>query len=315
MGRTGTDNYEVCPVSRTWDLLRQSEPAGVHPELADVPVDTVQIPPSSRIEVHTDPRGACADRFRLLRLRLQERWNAEKLKKILITSPLPHDGKSTTALNLATALAARGKRPVLLIGADLHHATLIEQLAISDRRGLGECLEDGLNPLSVIRRIEPLGWYLLPAGSARTNPTELLQGGAMTELMEQLSPHFEWLLIDSPPVSPLADALALKQRADASLLVVRAGRTPIQAVEQAVTLLGPKHILGIVLNGIEGLQRTYAKYYGAYSGDSSLTNGDHSSAKGSESPHTGRDVNGSSLLSQHRSPNVSDSAISRKERS
>lgn len=256
-------------MSRTWDLLRQL--GADRPELDAVPVETVHIPGMSRIEFYTDPRGAFADRFRLLRLRLQERWNAEKLKTVLITSPLPHDGKSTIALNLATALAERGKRPVLLIGADLHHATLTEQLGIPLRAGLGECLEEGLNPLTVIRRLEPLGWYLLSAGRVQGNPTELLQSEAMTNLMQQLSVSFDWVLIDSPPVSPLADAIALKQRTHASLLVVRAGYTPTQAVEHAVDVLGPKHILGIVLNGMEGLHRTYAKYYGAYSGSSAMS--------------------------------------------
>jgi capsular exopolysaccharide synthesis family protein len=260
---------EVTGVSRIWDLLRQNDLGGTDPALDTVPVDSVLIPTSTRLEVHSNPRGPCADRFRFLRLRLQERWNPEKLKTLLITSALPHDGKSTVSLNLATALAEHGKRPVLLIGADLHRGTLTEQLGLPYRPGLGECLEHGRQPLSLIRRLQPLGWYLLPAGKTRLNPTELLQGGAISELLKDLSPHFEWILIDSPPVSPLADTLALRQKCDATLLVVRAGRTPTQAVEQAVELLGAKHILGIILNGMEGLHRAYAKYYGSYSADSS----------------------------------------------
>jgi capsular exopolysaccharide synthesis family protein len=256
-------------VSRIWDLLRASDSEascpGLDPTLDTISVETVQIPASSRIVVHTDPGGPYADRFRLLRLRLQECRNADrKLKTLLITSPLAHEGKSTVALNLATALAERGKRPVLLVGADLHHATLAEQLGLSDGRGLAECLEEGLDPFSIIRRLEPLGWYLLPAGRARGNPSELLQSGVLAERMQELAKHFEWVLIDSPPVCPLADALTLKQRSDASLLVARAGRTPTEAVEQAVTLLGRHHLVGIVLNGMERFDSGYAKYYGSY---------------------------------------------------
>jgi capsular exopolysaccharide synthesis family protein len=250
-------------MSRIWDLLRKSDwqEGGAGPELDGITADTVQIERSSRIVVHDDPRSPCADRFRLLRLRLNERWNAETMKTLLITSPLPHDGKSTVALNLATALAERGKRRVLLIGADLHHATLTERLGLAERCGLAQCLEDGLNSLSAIRRIEPLGWYLLPAGKARGNPTELLQGGGLAEIKQQLSQHFEWILIDSPPVIPLADVLALKQRTDASLLVVRAGQTPTESVERSLTLLGRKHVIGIVLNGMKTFDRAYSKYY------------------------------------------------------
>jgi polysaccharide biosynthesis transport protein len=256
-------------VSRIWDLLRKTEWQAGNPELDVIAADTVQIERSSRIVVHDDPRGPCADRFRLLRLRLNERWNAETMKTLLITSPLSNDGKSTVALNLATALAERGKRTVLLIGADLHHPTLAEQLGVSERRGLADCLEQNLEPLSVIRRMEPLGWYLLPAGKARGNPTELLQSGALGEIKQQLSQHFEWILIDSPPVIPLADVLALKQRSDASLLVVRAGRTPTESVERSLTLLGRKHVLGIVLNGVEKFDRAYSKYYPSYAADDS----------------------------------------------
>jgi Mrp family chromosome partitioning ATPase len=82
--------------------------------------------------------------------------------------------------------------------------------------------------------------------------------------MESLSPHFDWILIDSPPVAPLTDALSWKERADATLLVVRAGCTPTQATEEALTLVGRKHVLAIILNGVEGLDRTYKKYYKAY---------------------------------------------------
>ena len=256
-------------MSRIWDLLRKSEWQTDDPEIDTITADIVQIERSSRIVVHDDPRGPCADRFRLLRLRLNERWNAETMKTLLITSPMPNDGKSTVALNLATALSERGKRTVLLIGADLHQPTLTERLGLADRCGLAECLEEGLKPLSLIRRLEPLGWYLLPAGKARGNPTELLQSGAVAEIKQELSQHFEWILIDSPPAIPLADVLALKQRSDASLLVVRAGRTPTNLVERAVTLLGRKHVLGIVLNGVENFDRAYSKYYPSYGVDAS----------------------------------------------
>ncbi len=88
-------------------------------------------------------------------------------------------------------------------------------------------------------------------------------------MMESLSPHFDWILIDSPPVAPLTDALSWKERADATLLVVRAGRTPTHASEEALNLLGRKHVLAIILNGVEGLDRAYKKYYKAYNSPSS----------------------------------------------
>ena len=229
-------------------------------DLSNVPNVESDIQPASRLVFHTDPRGPGADRFRFLRMRLRELANKGGLKTLLVTSPLSHDGKSTVVLNLATALSERGKHAVLVIEADLHHSSLTRSLGLDSWAGLAECLQGAFDPLSAIRRVEPLGWHLLPGGEPRRNPTELLQTPAFGSVMQQLSPHFEWILIDSPPAVPLTDALSLQQHADATLLAVRAGGTPREVVEQAVTLLGRKHILGIVLNGVEGLDRLYYKY-------------------------------------------------------
>jgi capsular exopolysaccharide synthesis family protein len=207
--------------------------------------------------------------MRFLRLRLNQVWNPEKLKKLLITSPLPHDGKSTIALNLAVALAEEGKRTVLLIEGDLHRATVSKELGLAGQAGVAEHLEDGVDALSLVLRISPLGFYFLPAGAAKGNPSELLQNGALTPMLESLSRHFDWILIDSPPVAPLTDTLSWKEQADATLLVARAGRTPIQSVEESLNLLGRKHVLAILLNAVEGVDRLYAKYYKAYTSEAS----------------------------------------------
>jgi capsular exopolysaccharide synthesis family protein len=204
-------------------------------------------------------------------MRLRELWNAGKLRSVLITSPLPGDGKSTIALNLATALAEQGKCAVLLLEADLHKPSLSQHLEIETRPGLAECLEDGLNPMKVVRRLEPLGWYLLSSGKPRSNPTELLQSENLSGIMQDLSPNFDWILIDSPPVLPLTDAVSLARQADASLLVIRAGRTPREALEQTLKLLPPEHVLGVLLNGLEGLNRLYSKYYGYYGNNDNIT--------------------------------------------
>jgi len=244
------------------ELNETSIPAsvGFEPAFEDIQVDHVEVLSESRIVFHSDPRSPGADRFRYVRMRLRELWDAGKLRSLLITSPLPQDGKSTIALNLATALAEHGKRTVLLIEADLHHPTLTSQLRLEVRGGLAECLEEGLSPLSFVRRLDPLGWYLLPAGRTERNPTDLLHPGAIAQVMSKLSPHFDWILFDAPPLGPLTDSIALSRFADASLVVVRAGATPREAVEEAFQQLGPKHVLGVVLNGMEGLDKLYSKY-------------------------------------------------------
>jgi polysaccharide biosynthesis transport protein len=266
-------------MSKIFELLWKSEQTTVRPssalishasenleeacELRQIPDEEIQIQPESRIVLHTDPESPGADRFRFLRMRLRELKDATNTRRFMVTSPSPQDGKSTIALNLATALAEGGKRTVLLIEADLHHPTLVQRLGLQNRPGFGECLEQGLDPMSALHRLQPLGWYFLAAGASRGNPTELMQSDSLSTIMQRLSPHFDWILIDTPPVAPLTDALSLSKHVDASLLVVRANRTSQEAVKEALTRLGPKNVLGLIFNGAEELDRTYSDYYGS----------------------------------------------------
>ena len=233
-------------------------------QLRQVGFEEVHFDTETRLVFDTDPSGVAADRFRLLRMRLRVFQAAGTLKSLLITSAQPGEGKSTIALNLATALAEGGKHKVLLMEADLYHSKLSKRLGLQARSGLAECLESGMNPISAVRRLEPLHWYLLSGGEPRGIPTELLQSDSLPRVLQRLSPYFDWILIDTPPVGLLTDALLISQHADASLLVVRADRTPREAVEEALKLLGPKRVLGVLLNGSQGLNRLYSQYSGYF---------------------------------------------------
>jgi len=246
-------------------VSRGSIPDKIDKTLLDqLPSEEVRLHPGLRIVLHTNPMSPGADRFRYLRMCLRELAHAGKLKSLLITSPLPQDGKSTVTLNLATALAESGRRSVLVIEADLHRPTLVEQLGLEMWQGLSECLANGVNPISSVRRLDPLGWYLLPAGEPQENPTELLQTEALGKVIQRVSQHFDWVIIDSPPVMPLTDSLSLARQADATLLVARAGRTPDNTIERSIALLGRQRVLGILLNAVENLEKVYSGYNGYY---------------------------------------------------
>ncbi|MBN9662364.1 MAG: CpsD/CapB family tyrosine-protein kinase [Acidobacteria bacterium] len=233
-------------------------------ELQNASIHTISAETAPRIVMLTEPKSPGADRFRYLRMRLRELRALVRLKTLVITSALPQDGKSTVALNLATALAESGRRRVLLVEADLHCPSLSNTLGVGEAAGLAECLEEDLAPLPAIKRIEPVNWYFLPAGHAVGNPTELLQSTSFAGVMEKVAPYFDWILIDTPPVEPLSDALLAAKHADASLLVVRANRTPQAAVDEALSLLNPQRVAAIVFNGAEGLNNLYSKYSGYY---------------------------------------------------
>src|SRR5579884_1753018 len=126
--------------------------------------------------------------------------------------------------------------------------------------GLAECLERDRDPLGSIPGIQPLGWYLLSAGRPSANPGDLLHGDDFPRILHSLTPFFDWILLDSPPVTPLADTLGMARHADATLLVVRAGKTPRDAVETALSALGSARVAAVILNGVPGLQRLYYKY-------------------------------------------------------
>jgi capsular exopolysaccharide synthesis family protein len=242
---------------------------------AELLFEELNLQPASRLVVKTDPHGFASDRYRLLRMRLRDLKAKWKLKTVLITSPLPEDGKSTTVVNLATALAENGTKNVLVVEADLYHPSLVNLLGIKSTDGLAGVLERRLSPAAGIRRLEPVGWYLLPAGKPSGNPTELLHQENFAELMQVLAPHFDWILIDSPPVIPLADASIIKGSVSGTLLVTRAGHTPRKAIEKALTLLGNERILGVVLNATVGVNKIYSKY-SKYYGDFARNSGEPS---------------------------------------
>jgi capsular exopolysaccharide synthesis family protein len=253
------------PQSRSQPRVPSHVPDSVSSSaLTKIQVVKALITPETRIVVTTDQSSPGADRFRFLRMRLRELRSAGNVRSLLVTSAVPKDGKSTVAMNLATVLADGGKNSVLLIEGDLHRPSVASALGIPAGRGLAECVEQGINPLSVIQKVDPLGWFLLQAGSTQRNPTELLQDEALGAVMDTTRLHFDWTVIDTPPLAVLTDALLLGRYADTSLMVVRAGATPKPAVNEALGRLGSKHVFGIIVNGEAELNEAASRYAGYY---------------------------------------------------
>jgi capsular exopolysaccharide synthesis family protein len=264
-------------VSRVYDALRKLEEQSKEPAAADsktlvattknveqllaVPAVQARIGPESRIVVFSDPRSAWSERFRLIRMALRNSAGGKLPKVLLVTSPLPKDGKSTVALNLATSLAEGGKVKLLLMEADLHRPTLSSSLGLDRLSGLSEVLQGLAEPSAAIRRVDPLDFYLLPSGRPPENPPELLQSERFGALLRDLKACFDCILIDCPPAFPLADVVVLKAHAEGVLLVARAGSTPREAVQEAIQMFRPGQVAGLILNAAEGVNRIYAKYY------------------------------------------------------
>jgi len=204
-----------------------------------------------------------AEQFRTLRSRLYQLRAAEKsLRVVLITSPVSGDGKTFVATNLAQAIVRQADRRVLLIDADLRSPNLHIALGASPAPGLGDYLNGSADELSVIQHGQEGGLYFIGGGTTVNNASELLSNGRLNSLIEHTGAHFDWILIDSPPCLPVADASVIAGLCDGVLLVLRAGSTPSSAASKASQEIPKKKLIGVVLNGVAENITNYGSYYG-----------------------------------------------------
>ena len=178
----------------------------------------VSLPPDSKLICLTAPESLGAEKFRFLGVRLRQLQHTRPLKKLLITSMIPEEGKSTVAANLATILARKQQPKILLLDGDLRRPSLSKQFGLGRLPGLSEWLHGEPRPITHIYRLEGPNLWFLPAGHPPENPLELMQSGRLSKLMEQLAAWFDWIIIDSPPVLPLADTSVWARLADGILL-------------------------------------------------------------------------------------------------
>lgn len=185
------------------------------------------------------------------------------LKVIMVTSALPGEGKSLTAANLALTLCRSYKRSTLLVDADLRRPSLHTVFRAPSGRGLSDYLnarnEGELTTVSLYPNLT-----LLPAGAPTNDPMAGLSSARMKGVITSAAEHFEWVVIDTPPVTLLPDAHVLSSMVDGVVLVIEAAGTQFDDVTKAVETLGRERLLGVVLNrATDGLARIgqYAHYY------------------------------------------------------
>ena len=187
---------------------------------------------------------------------------------MLISSPQPGEGKSTTTANLAIAFAQLRKR-TLLMDADLRKPVMHNVFGQTRGPGLSEYLIGGIEDFNtIIRPTKVENLCIVTAGSLPPNPSELLGSSRMSELIDQLEQEWDMILIDSPPVVAVTDASMISSEIDAVALVVKAGQTDRAAVDRALdTIKNVKApMIGVILNGAnpETLAGKYSYYYSYY---------------------------------------------------
>ena len=207
-----------------------------------------------------------AEDYRRLRTSMLLPMNGQAAKSWLVTSSRPHEGKTTTAINLATSLVQTGTK-VLLIDADFRRPQLHSAFGLTNERGLTTLLTSAAPPPShwepgsgsetaaadCIQLHPSSGIYVLPAGPHSSSVAELLGSDRMTTLLESLRRHFNHIVIDTPPITSYIDSVVLSVKVDGVLLVVKASTTPLESARYAKQLLdrAGATVWGVVLNHVE----------------------------------------------------------------
>jgi capsular exopolysaccharide synthesis family protein len=201
------------------------------------------------------------EQYRRLAGTLHHLQAEQGLKRLMVTSAVPQEGKTLTVVNLAMTLSESYRRRVLLIDADLRRPSIHDVFGLSNRYGLCDALQPEPKELR-FSRVSPMLW-VLPAGPPDANPMGALASDRMERLLEEVGSSFDWILLDAPPVALMADASVLARLTRAVILVIGAGSTPYAHVEKVVAELGREHIIGTVLNRVDG-DRTQWSHYPSY---------------------------------------------------
>jgi capsular exopolysaccharide synthesis family protein len=239
-----------------------SDPAAPLEDLERCPVLAVSLGEDSRLVSLGKEGSLGAEKFRFLAVRLRHLRQSRPLKKILITSSIPQEGKSTVAANLACTLAQRKPQKTLLLEGDLRRPNIASQFGLAKLPGLCEWLSGESQSINIYR-LGSLGVWILPAGSTPQNPLELMQSGKLSPLMEQLEAWFDWIVIDSPPVLPLADTSLWSRLADGILMVTRKGTTEKQQLQRGLEAIDKSKLLGALVNS--SANAAHSDYYQRYS--------------------------------------------------
>jgi protein-tyrosine kinase len=220
--------------------------------------------PAANLFLDSSQHGHSAEQFRTLRSRLHQLRSEGPLRIILVSSAISGEGKTFVSSNLAQAIVRENNRRALLIDADLRcsHQHLVFHAPL--KPGLTDYLRGDADEMAIIQQGQGGNLYLVAGGQTVPNPSELLSTGRLKTFLDRIASAFDWVIIDSPPCLPVADARVIADVCDGVLLVVRAGSTSLEVAQRAQQTFGGKKLLGVVLNRVEENMAYYKSYYASY---------------------------------------------------
>jgi receptor protein-tyrosine kinase/non-specific protein-tyrosine kinase len=205
-----------------------------------------------------------AEQYRKLYIEIAQARRTREIQTLLMTSALPGEGKSISALNLAITSAAAGdQHEVLLIDTDLRKPSIHKYLGIRPKWGLGDYLLGDVEYAHIFVKTPIPGLTIIPAGRKVNNPPALFASTRMDQLFRDIRSQQQYssVILDSSPVLLTSEPKGLLQYVDTAIFVVRAKKTPAEVVSQAIKLLGEENILGCVLNGVTSSDFSFYHHY------------------------------------------------------
>jgi capsular exopolysaccharide synthesis family protein len=217
------------------------------------------------LAVHRAPKSAVAECCRAIRTNLLFMSPDKPLKTILVTSSSPQDGKTTAAVDLSIAMADSGNR-VLLLDADMRRPRIHKALGLRDGAGLSSLILGELKLEDAVQATPVQNLFAMPCGPIPPNPAELLHTDAFAAVLRGAAERFDRIIIDSPPVAAVSDALIISTQVDGTVVVVKAGSTTRDAARRTLRSLADLNarVLGVVLNDVDTRDSRYGAYYHSY---------------------------------------------------
>ncbi len=236
---------DTQPATTPAEEMRAAERSRFFSKLQTLDIARAQ---QDRLACFTDKESPAAEAFRLLGVRLRHMRKTRQLRSILVTSTVPREGKSFTAANLACTLASRADQKTILLEGDLRRPTQSQLFGLPPTPGITECVLDGDSLSANVYRLGSLNLWVWPSGIKHCNPLDVIQSPKLPTLIEQLTALFDWIIIDSPPILPLADTSAWARVADGILLVTRQGVTEKKKLQRGLEAVESDKLIGALLN-------------------------------------------------------------------
>ena len=211
---------------------------------------------------HNDLKNPATEAYRVIRTSIQFAQAGKELKTLAVTSCMPNEGKSITVANLAVVLTQAGKS-VLLIDCDMRNPTVHKNFNLSNKVGLSSCISMGTALSDAVQKTSIEGLYALTGGVIPPNPSELLGSEQMKNVLQRAKEQYDYVLIDTPPVMPVTDALIVSRFVDGMILVIASAEAKVEMARDVKNQLvnAGANILGVVLNKVRSEHHGYGYYY------------------------------------------------------